>query len=294
MISRNSMTEHPCYSSEASHKFARIHLAVAPRCNIGCKYCVRDFNCVNESRPGVCSEILTSIEALRRAEEVISRDPRVRVIGIAGPGDPLANDETFETLKLIHQKFPHLIKCLSTNGLLLPEKVDTLYESGVRALTVTINSATSSTGSKIYSHINYHGKRYYGLEASTMLLSNQFDGVKEAVKMGMSVKINSIFIPAINEGELLKIAETVKEMGVDLMNIMPLIPLGDFAYLRPPSKIELQNVQELCGKVIKIFKHCQQCRADAVGLITERGSFGKGCVRPCTKISNKEVQNICS
>lgn len=294
MVLENSVTEHPCYGSEASHRFARIHLAVAPRCNIACRYCVRDFNCVNDSRPGVCSEILTPLEALRRAEEVILRDSRVRVIGIAGPGDPLANDETFETLKLVHQKFPHLINCLSTNGLLLPEKIEVIYELGVRALTVTINFATPSTGSKIYSNINYHGKRYYGLEAATILLLNQLKGVREAVNRGIAVKINSIFIPGINDCELLEIAKTIKETGVTLMNIMPLMPLGEFSHLNPPSKVELQNVQELCGKVIKIFKHCQQCRADAVGLITERDSFGKGCVRPCTKISNKEVQNICS
>jgi nitrogen fixation protein NifB len=278
-----NIAEHPCYGAGASSQFARIHLPVAPKCNISCRYCVRDFHCVNDSRPAVCSEILTPVEALKRAEKIISRDSRVRVIGIAGPGDPLANDETFEVLRLIHQKFPQLIMCLSTNGLLLPERIKILYESGVRALTITINAIQLSTASKIYSHIYYQGKQYCNLEAAHILISNQLKGLKQAIDRGIAVKINSIFIPGINDKELLRIAETVKEMGVTLMNIMPLIPLGEFSYLKPPSKKELQSIQQLCGKVIRIFKHCQQCRADAVGLITDKDDFVNDCVRPCTR-----------
>jgi TonB family protein len=61
--------EHPCFSEKACHAFGRMHLAVAPRCNIQCKYCVRDFDCVNESRPGVTSQVLTPQEALSRKTE---------------------------------------------------------------------------------------------------------------------------------------------------------------------------------------------------------------------------------
>ena len=35
--------EHPCFSEKACHRFGRMHLAVAPRCNIQCNYCIRDF-----------------------------------------------------------------------------------------------------------------------------------------------------------------------------------------------------------------------------------------------------------
>lgn len=110
--------------------------------------------------------------------------------------------------------------------------------------------------------------------------------------MGIDVKINSIFIPGINDKELLEIAEAVKEMGVGLMNIMPMIPLGDFSHLKPPSKEELEYIQEACGRVIKIFKHCQQCRADAVGLITEKDGFIQDCVRPCKKGFNKDLKGL--
>src|SRR5512141_2362980 len=58
--------DHPCYSEEAHHHFARMHVAVAAACNIQCHYCHRKYDCANESRPGVVSERLTPEEAIRK------------------------------------------------------------------------------------------------------------------------------------------------------------------------------------------------------------------------------------
>lgn len=93
--------EHPCYSEKASHTFGRAHLPVAPKCNIQCNYCVRKFDCVNESRPGVTSEVLDPQKAFEKVRDIINEYPYIKVIGIAGPGDPLDNEETFETFRLV-------------------------------------------------------------------------------------------------------------------------------------------------------------------------------------------------
>ena len=122
--------EHPCFSEKACHAFGRMHLAVAPKCNIQCKYCVRDFDCVNESRPGVTSQVLKPKEALERVDAVLEKYHYIKVVAIAGPGEPLANEETFETLRLVGEKYPNIILCLSTNGLLLPDRIQELDRSG--------------------------------------------------------------------------------------------------------------------------------------------------------------------
>src|SRR5512140_2279179 len=57
---------HPCYSEEAHHHFARMHVAVAPACNLQCNYCNRKFDCASESRPGVVSERLAAADAVRK------------------------------------------------------------------------------------------------------------------------------------------------------------------------------------------------------------------------------------
>ncbi|HOK28485.1 MAG TPA: radical SAM protein, partial [Methanomassiliicoccaceae archaeon] len=137
----NAMLDtHPCYNECAHRKFARMHIPIAPRCNIQCNYCDRRYDCSNESRPGVTSEVLTPEEAVEKIRYVLTKVPYLSVIGIAGPGDPLANEETFRALELVGKEFPQLTLCLSTNGLALPEKVDRLKELGVRFLTVTMNA----------------------------------------------------------------------------------------------------------------------------------------------------------
>ena len=67
---REKVQNHPCYSEEAHHYFARMHVAVAPACNIQCHYCNRKYDCSNESRPGVVSELLTPEEAVMKTKAV--------------------------------------------------------------------------------------------------------------------------------------------------------------------------------------------------------------------------------
>ena len=80
---------HPCYSEEAHHHYARMHVAVAPACNIQCNYCNRKYDCSNESRPGVVSQKLTPEQALRYAMSVPgvtirTTSRRTRRFGVGG------------------------------------------------------------------------------------------------------------------------------------------------------------------------------------------------------------------
>jgi len=261
--------EHPCFSEKASHAFGRMHLAVAPKCNIQCNYCIREFDCVNESRPGVTSRVLSPEEAIERVREVIADYPYISVIAIAGPGEPLYNEETFETLRLVKEDFPHLIKCFSSNGLLLPEKIDLLDDLGVSNVTVTLNAVDPDIGKKIYSFVNYHGKRYTGREAAEILLENQIAGLERAVELGMVTKVNTVLIPTINDHHIIEVAKKIKSIGVYMQNIMPLIPQYKFENITPPTMAEKHAMQDTCGKIVKQMTHCRHCRADAIGILGE-------------------------
>lgn len=270
--------EHPCFSQDAKHLFGRCHVAVAPKCNIQCNYCVRDFDCVNESRPGVASEILSPAEALLRIDEVVAKMKHIKVVGIAGPGDPLANEETFETLKAVHAKYPETILCISTNGLLLPDKIDELESYNVKNITVTLNAIDASIGEKIYSFVEYNNKKYTGREAAELLLSQQMKGIEEAVKRGMLVKINTVYIPGVNDAHIPEIAKKVGSLGVFNFNIIPLIPQYKFKDIVSPTPAEKAHMHELCAPYVRQMRHCQRCRADAVGMLGKdvQGEFGCG------------------
>lgn len=259
------ISAHPCYNEKAHFTTARIHLPVAPRCNIQCNYCIRKLDKC-EHRPGVAGSILNPQEALVRVDKYIKEMPNLRVVGIAGPGEALANEETFETLRLVHEKYPKLIKCVASNGLLLPEKVEQLIEAGVTSVTVTINAVDPEVGARIYSFVRYHDKTYRGIEGSKLLIENQFLGVKRAGGAGLNVKVNTVLIPEINFEEIKEIAVRSRDCGAMLMNIIPLIPLNRFENLKAPDCDELTIARTIAEEFLPQFRLCRQCRADAIGI----------------------------
>ena len=272
----DKVKNHPCYSEEAHHHFARMHVAVAPACNIQCNYCNRKFDCANESRPGVVSERLTPEQAAKKVLAVASTIPQMTVLGIAGPGDPLANPlKTFKTFELVSQDAPDIKLCVSTNGLALPDHVDTLKQYNVDHVTITINAIDPEVGAQIYPWIAYQGKRYTGAEGARILIERQLLGLEMLTAQGILCKVNSVMIPGVNDKHLVQVNQAVKARGAFLHNIMPLISAPEHGTAfglsgqRGPTAQELKALQDECEGDMKMMRHCRQCRADAVGLLGE-------------------------
>jgi nitrogen fixation protein NifB len=256
---------HPCFSGEANVNRGRIHLPVSPACNIRCRFCKRVFN-KTETRPGVTAELLRPEDALDLIERALEICPEITVAGIAGPGDTLATGHAIETFALVHQVYPELINCLSTTGLLLERYADELRVVGVGTLTVTVNAVDPVILDKICAGIVLDGKNYEGVEAASLLIAAQKRGIKKAADLGMLVKINIVLVPGINDGHIGEIAKTAADLGAGICNIIPLIPQFEFAEKAVPDCIELAKAREAAEEYLPVFRHCQHCRADAVGI----------------------------
>jgi nitrogen fixation protein NifB len=270
------IANHPCYSEDAHHHYARMHVAVAPACNIQCNYCNRKFDCANESRPGVVSELLTPEEAAHKALVIAGKIPQLTVLGIAGPGDPLANPEkTFRTFELIAEKAPDIKLCLSTNGLMLPEYIDRIKQLNIDHVTITINMVDPEIGAKIYPWVHYKRKRYRGIEGVKILHEKQMEGLQALQEADILCKVNSVMIPGINDEHLAEVNQVIRSKGAFLHNIMPLISAPEHGThfgltgQRGPTPKELKALQDKCAGNMKMMRHCRQCRADAVGLLGE-------------------------
>ncbi|MCF1503381.1 MULTISPECIES: nitrogenase cofactor biosynthesis protein NifB [Afifella] len=268
--------DHPCYSEEAHHYFARMHVAVAPACNIQCNYCNRKYDCANESRPGVVSERLDPDQAVKKVIAVANEVPQLSVLGIAGPGDACYDwRKTKETFERVSKEIPDLKLCLSTNGLALPDYVDEIAEMAIDHVTITINAIDPEIGAKIYPWVFYDHRRWTGVEASRILLERQMLGLEMLVARDILVKVNSVMIPGINDEHLIEVNKAVKAKGAFLHNIMPLI--SDPAHgthfgltgQRGPTPMEVKALQDKVEGGTKLMRHCRQCRADAVGILGE-------------------------
>jgi nitrogen fixation protein NifB len=258
---------HPCYSLQAHMRYARIHLPVCRGCNLGCNYCERLIGgpSYHSYRPAVCDRVISPPEAISLIEQYTPRE-ELKVAGIAGPGEPLFDQATFQTLRLVGLTFPDLILCLSTNGLLLPDYARVLAEMKVSTLTVTVNTLEERTARKIYSHVLMEGNKLTGARAAQTIVARQIAGVQEASDAGIRVKINTVLIPGVNDKEIGSIARASREAGASIQNIVPLIPLGRFRDRKPASCEDLIRAREAGMPFIDQFTWCRQCRADSAGV----------------------------
>lgn len=295
--------DHPCFNAGVKHKFGRMHLPVAPRCNIQCNYCNRRYDCHNECRPGVTAEVLSPAAALLRVEQVRQKLPNIAVIGIAGPGDPLANpEETFATFQLVRKKHPETLLCLSTNGLAAVDYLEDIVKSGVSHITVTINAIDPAIGAKIYRWVRVDGKTLKGFEGAALLLKRQLKTVGYLKKAGLLVKVNTVVIPGINDFHVVGIAREMEKLSVDLFNPMPLYPVEGtpFEHIQTPDLKQLKALRRQARNYLPQMSHCARCRADAIGLIGEttdieddhhQQSAAEGCR---TNASCSDLQRISS
>ncbi len=257
---------HPCFANGGRPaNTGRIHLPVSPGCNMGCKFCCPSSDS-KKNAPAVAREVIRPAEAVDAVRRALELCPSITVVGIAGPGDTLATPWALETFRLIGKEFPFLFKCMSTNGLLLPEKAGEVLEAGIDSLTVTVNAIAPEIEARLNDYIVYHGKRYTGEEAAKILIENQLKGIRAVAQGGTTVKVNTVLVPGTNDRHIEDIAKAVSGAGAKIHNIIPLIPQGGLADVPRPTCKQVDAARVAAEPYISVFRHCQHCRADAAGI----------------------------
>lgn len=281
--------KHPCFNAAAKGSYGRVHLPVAPKCNIKCNFCDRKYDCVNESRPGVTSSVLTPEQAGVYVDRVLEKEPRITVAGIAGPGDPFANgEETMSTLRVIKKKHPDMMLCLSSNGMGIGPYIESIAEIGVSHVTITVCAVDPEIGSRVYSWVKDKNVVYRGRQAAELLMSRQIDAIRRLKKFGVTVKVNCIVIPGVNDQHVVEVAAAMKELDVDLFNAIAMFPNVNtpFGHIEQPSKKMMSEIRKEAEKHLPQMRHCTRCRADAVGLLGEdRTDEFRSCLSSCSSIA---------
>jgi nitrogen fixation protein NifB len=270
---------HPCFYAGAKGKYGRIHLSVAPSCNIQCAYCRRDHDCPNENRPGVTHGVIGPEEALERLERALEEMPHISVAAVAGPGDAFCDpDRTLKTFELIRRKNPDIALCVSTNGLNVNDSIPHLCDLNVGYVTITVNAIDPNIGASLYTWITIDGKIIRGVEAAQILISRQLEAICRLKDAGIIVKVNSVVIPGINEHHLLFLAKKMGRLNVDLMNFLPLIPLAgtELADVVPLEEDKMRKLRQRASPYVQQMHHCTRCRSDAAGLLPQERNSSSG------------------
>jgi nitrogen fixation protein NifB len=266
------ISTHPCFNIDARHRHGRVHLPIAPDCNVQCNFCKRIYDCANESRPGVTTAVLSPQQSLVYLNRVLAKDNRISVVGIAGPGDPFATPSlTLETLRLVRETHPEMLLCVASNGLGLPPHAEAMGKLAVSHVTLTVNAVDPQIGAKVYAWIRDGKKVYRGLSGAELLWSRQAEAIRLLKQHDVIVKINTIIIPGVNDDHVVEVARQVADLGADIANCVPLYPVDGtpFGELETPPADRVAAIRAEVAQHLPIMSHCTRCRADAVGLLGE-------------------------
>jgi len=259
---------HPCFGEGCGF---RIHLPIAKKCNTKCNYCKLVFSDV-EKRPGASREIVELGSVVPYIHERLKKYRNCKIIGIAGPGDPLANpEETFGAFDLITENFHGFKKCLCTNGFNVTTYASQIERVKLDYFTLTINSISVDTLWKIYDFVDYGDIRYSGHPSGELVKELQKSALDIVCGFEfMKVKVNIVYIPGINDGQMQEILEFISTYNVSAVNIIPLIPVPDtkFAHVEEIPQDYFIGIRQSLMNIypnLSFMTNCQRCRSDACG-----------------------------
>ena len=186
-----------------NRKIDYLRISVIDRCNLRCVYCMPEEGL--ESIPH--EEILTYEEILRICE--IVSELGIRKIKITG-GEPLVRKDIVNLIRDIKNIDKIEQVTLTTNGILLHEMLDDLYDAGIDAINISLDTLNKDNFKKI--------TRRDGLEKVLMSIDKAYD-------LGIRVKINCLAIRDFNLRELVEIASFAKDREIDV-RFIELMPIG--------------------------------------------------------------------
>jgi cyclic pyranopterin phosphate synthase len=181
-----------------------LRLSITDRCNLRCFYCL--------PRQGwqklPASEILSYEEFLRLARVAVMVGIRkVRVTG----GEPLVRKGVVDFLRRLRE-VPGLEEmALTTNGLLLAEMAQDLFEAGLRHLNLSLDTLSAARYQEITGNDRFH---------------QAMAGLWRALDLGFyPLKVNCVVLKAVNDDELLEFALLARDhpLQVRFIEFMPTV-----------------------------------------------------------------------
>jgi cyclic pyranopterin phosphate synthase len=171
------------------HDYLRV--SVTERCNFRCQYCMpeKPFSWVPKENLLTYEELFKFIK--------VGIDEGIKKVRITG-GEPLLREELDIFLKMIYDYKNDIDLALTTNGFLLSKVAQRLKDSGLKRINVSLDSLNEATAAKM---------------AQKNVLKTVLEGIEEANKVGLKIKINCVPLKGINDQDILEVLEFCMEKG---------------------------------------------------------------------------------
>ncbi len=178
-----------------------MRVSVTNKCNLHCIYCM----------PGKCFEgddVLSMEDILTVCS--CGAELGIRHIRLTG-GEPLLRRDCAELVYRLKNIKGIRTVTLTTNGILLRDYADRLFDSGIDGINVSLDTLDR--------------EKYKFITGADELYS-VIDGIQRAVERGIFVKINSVIMRGINEDDISSILLFVKHRPV-AVRFIELMPVGE-------------------------------------------------------------------
>jgi cyclic pyranopterin phosphate synthase len=193
--------------------FGRVHnnlrISVTDRCNLRCTYCMPEEVTFLDKQ-----EVLTFEEITRFVEVVAPLGiNKLRLTG----GEPLLRRDLARLVEML-AAVPGIDDIsLTTNGLLLTQQAQSLYDAGLRRITISLDTLDPARFREL--------TRRDGLELV-------LEGIEAARRVGFGpIKINAVSIRGITEHEVVPLANYARERDLE-MRFIEYMPIGADAWER--------------------------------------------------------------
>lgn len=188
------LVEHLAMKDRFGREITNVRIALTQKCNLDCFYCHEEGERVKNGESLSVSDV---DKILKTAKELGMY--KVKFSG----GEPLVHPDIVEIIDVADNYMDDV--SLTTNGILLGEKAERLYESGLDRVNISLDTLDLDRYKKIT-----------GVNA----LSEVKEGIKKAVRVGLHpVKINTLLMKDINEDEIEDLIEFTSEAGAILQII---------------------------------------------------------------------------
>jgi len=171
-----------------------LRVSVTERCNFRCQYCMPE-----KPFSWVPKENLLTFEELFEFMKV-AIDEGVKKIRITG-GEPLLREDLDKFIKMIYDYAPDIDLAMTTNAFLLKGTAQRLKNAGLKRINVSIDTLKPEVAQAI---------------AGKNVLKNVLEGVEEARKVGLKVKVNMVPMKNMNADEIIDVLEYCKERDMTI------------------------------------------------------------------------------
>ncbi len=188
------MTTQDQITDSFGRSFPYLRLSITDVCNFRCTYCLPDGYTKTGDSP-----FMTKGEILRLVKAFVGLGVwKIRLTG----GEPTVRKDFLDIVSAINE-VPEVRKLVfTTNGYKLPERAQSYFDAGLRAINISVDSLSSDQFKKITGHDR---------------LNDVLEGIQASFDAGFeTVKLNTVLLKGLNDQELDNFIEFVSDRDVSL------------------------------------------------------------------------------